>query len=493
MPEIFCNKPPSLCTDPSVPTANFSSEAPDQEVFFGRGYSSEQPPLGSPWRASSCVGTCESNVSQAEANACAQRANIDCLSREWPVFNPNPNPDQPNDPFIPVQRGTFLNDEQSCDFTCPDGQVFTFTIPAGTVSAFSQAAADASALSMACNGAIDSRICIGELEPTSLCAGDDFSATVNVSSPKLLLPGNQLVVTIISGVLPAGLQLDTNASSFTISGNTLSPGQYDFTVRADVIEDGFVGSFMDKTFTLNVVEIAQDTLADGKVGNVYSEQLSMVGPTFGTVTWAVVSGSLPSGLSMSDTGLISGTATTEEDATFSVSATDDLVTCTKEFTISIGPGVEYQDLVWSLQLEEELGTGVATWISPGAGGTGSTWEAETSATIAGGTNRGRLTIRATMVYAGAPMAGQVQITVSNNNEVDAQPGINSSSISYFINAAFQVGASMPNPPPFNGVYTLDFTASAGTLLFVIDLFTSGPGGTQPSPMTIHVSGVILNL
>jgi len=171
------------------------------------------------------------------------------------------------------------------------------------------------------------------------------------------------------------------------------------------------------------------------------------------------------------------------------------MTCSKEYTVDIGPGVEYQDLTWSLITLQQTGTGIATWISPGAGGIGSTWESETSATIAGGTNVGRLIIRATLVYAGINRPGRVNVTVSENNEFNPFPGSNTSAVDYFVNGFFQVGATMvgPSPNPFNGVYSLDFTATTGTMSFVIDLVSSQPGAGQSDPMKIHVSGEIINL
>lgn len=491
----FCPTPENPCTDPAVPVVNYSSEAPDNLAYFGRKYNPGlQPPLGSPWRSTGCIGTCVSEVSQAEADLCAARQVITCLAGEWPVYEDNPSTDPDQPPVITRDRQTFDNDPQSCDFTCPDGEVFTYTIPAGTVRAFSQAAADASALSMACNGAIDNRICIGELSPQGCCVGSDYLATVNVSSPRLGQQGVSMVVTVSDGVLPPGLGLDYDDTTFTISGTATSAGQYQFTIQVDLQEEGFAASFMQKTFTIYVQEIVQDTLAGALNSTPYSETLTTVG-SFGDVTWAIASGALPTGLTLSTTGTISGTPSGATGTyTFTVSAQDGVGTvCTKEFSMEL-TGVDYGELVWSLQSQQQDGTGVATWVSPGAGGTGSTWSAFTSATIAPGADVGRLIIRATMVYAGPNLPGRVQVDVSGNNQVFGEGGSNASSVQFFIDNIIQASASMAAPPPtFNGVYTLDFTASAGVLLFVIDMLSSNPTGAQGNPLTLNVSGSIINL
>lgn len=419
---------------------------------------------------------------------------ITCLAGEWPVEvdNPNDGPGQP--PNLLVDRQTFDNDPQSCDFTCPDGEVFTYTIPAGTVRAFSQAAADASAQSMACNGAIDNRICIGELSPQGCCVGSDYLATVNVSSPRLGQQGVSMVVTVSDGVLPPGLGLDYDDTTFTISGTATSAGQYQFTIQVDLQEEGFAASFMQKTFTIYVMEISTTTLSDAVNGNAYSETLIAAGSS-GDVTWSQTGGTLPTGLTVNPNGTISGTPSGATGTyTFTVGAVDGAGgVCSKELSMEL-TGVDYSELVWSIQSITQDGTGTAEFISPGAGGTGPDWAAQTSATVAPGTNVGRIILRATMPYAGPNVPGRVVVTVSNNNDTSAGTGGNQALIQFFINAVFQVQEPMPTPPPtFNGVFTMDFTASAGTLLFVIDMISNSPGGSQPSPMTLHIAGSIINL
>lgn len=406
--------------------------------------------------------------------------------------NPSTDPDQP--PVITRDRQTFDNDPQSCDFTCPDGEVFTYTIPAGTVREFSQAAADASAQSMACNGAIDNRICIGELSPQGCCVDSDYLATVNVSSPRLGQQGVSMVVTVSDGVLPPGLGLDYDDTTFTISGTATSAGQYQFTIQVDLQEEGFAASFMQKTFTIYVMEISTTTLADAVNGNAYSETLIAAGSS-GDVTWSQTGGTLPTGLTVNSNGTISGTPSGATGTyTFTVSAVDGVGgVCSKELSIEL-TGVDFSELVWSLQTLEQSGSGTAVWVSPGAGGTGPDWSGQTAAVIVPGFNQGRLTIQATMVYAGPNLPCRISVTVSNNNDTSAGSGSNQASVQYFLNAIAQSSAPMPTPPPtFNGVFTLDFTAQAGTLLFVIDMFSTQPGAPQPSPMTLDISGSIINL
>ncbi|MFM8932359.1 MAG: putative Ig domain-containing protein, partial [Gemmataceae bacterium] len=70
-----------------------------------------------------------------------------------------------------------------------------------------------------------------------------------------------------------------------------------------------------------MLTITPATLPTGTAGIAYSQQLSTTGGV-GALAYAISSGALTPGLTLSPTGLISGTPTTTGVASFTISATD---------------------------------------------------------------------------------------------------------------------------------------------------------------------------
>lgn len=309
MPTIPCCSPPSLCSD--LPISNYSSEAPDAQIFIGTFYQPPgEPPLGSNWQQSWCRGVCDSTVSQAAADACAQRESVNCLSTVWPVTTEDPN--NPNT-FIDEPRPVFDNQRQTCDFTCPDGNIFEYVIPTGTFSAFSQTQANEIAHSDACNSAIEFRICIGELTASNWCLNVFEQATADCTGPVGIY-----TITIASGSLPPGVTFFQDGTQAVFSGTPTASGAYEFVLRA---EDAS-GNSMEKSLTITITEILPASLANGTVGNAYSETLTGNPAPSGTSVWEVTSGSLPTGLSLNAaTGAITGTPTVAGTFNFTITMT----------------------------------------------------------------------------------------------------------------------------------------------------------------------------
>ena len=110
--------------------------------------------------------------------------------------------------------------------------------------------------------------------------------------------------------------------------------------------------------------IVAESLPDGMEGEAYSNRLTAKGTA--PITWSIVSGVLPEGLSLNeDTGEISGTPVGEGTEVFTVMAVNDLGEDIKEFSITIAkaPETEYAVTV----RDDGHGTGSADPASATAG------------------------------------------------------------------------------------------------------------------------------
>lgn len=133
---------------------------------------------------------------------------------------------------------------------------------------------------------------------------------------------SSLTWTLVLGALPNGIVLSGN----NLLGRPTQRGTYDFTVR---VEDQSRPSPQTDTQALTIVvqpgplDILTATLPAAKVGAAYSATLEASGGT-APYTWIVSFGSLPPGLSLSGSGTISGTPTTEGNFIFNVRVTDNV-------------------------------------------------------------------------------------------------------------------------------------------------------------------------
>lgn len=129
---------------------------------------------------------------------------------------------------------------------------------------------------------------------------------------------------VLSGNLPAGLSL---SKSGLISGTPTAPGSSRFYVELSDEDppsaDWCRPAKAEREFTINVasaLSIQQQSLAPTYVNEPYSLQLTAAGG--GSQSWKVQSGTLPTGMTLSASGLLSGTPTTEGAYTFVVQVTD---------------------------------------------------------------------------------------------------------------------------------------------------------------------------
>lgn len=324
----------SGCDCLSLPARNFSSEQSDVPVNFCQGIPLEPPPLGV-IPTDDCFVICETVadpsvsdgcdvITQGDGFLCYYRESADC------IFDPRPPFDPPFPPFFQRHSNSF----QSCTVECPDGTTFQESVDAGTVVSAWQADADARARALACKRAQQKKVCfLTDATLTPICANLDGTVTFEVA-------GGTAPYTYAhtGGSLPVGMAFDSNGTIF----GTPTTGQ---TASFEITVTDAIGSTQIKDFTLRIIEMASPTaLPDGTQNGSYNYTL-LAAVTSHPVTWSIVSGQLPLGLTLNDTTGILSTAPgigilEAGDFAFRLRVTDGTgVECEKNFTLHVSNSI----------------------------------------------------------------------------------------------------------------------------------------------------------
>ena len=172
------------------------------------------------------------------------------------------------------------------------------------------------------------------VNPASLANGTvgvAYSQTVSATGGS-----GSYTFSVSSGTLPAGLSLNTGSGAIT--GTPTSAGSSSFTITA-TDGNGATGS---RAYTVSIavgISVSPSSLAAGTVGIAYSQTISASGGT-GSFTFSVTAGTLPAGLTLDSSGVLSGTPTTAATSSFTITATDSAsATGSRTYHVTIGTPV----------------------------------------------------------------------------------------------------------------------------------------------------------
>jgi uncharacterized protein len=185
---------------------------------------------------------------------------------------------------------------------------FNFTLLA--VDAYGCTGSQAYALTIGCPALTLSPVSLPNAE-----LGAPYSQTLTAAPG-----GTAYNFAVTAGQLPPGLSLTSGGS---LSGAPTTAGAFTFTVTAQ----GWGACTSARTYTLvvtatcPVITLNPASLAGGTVGSVYpATQLSATGGA-GPYSFAVTAGALPAGLSLTNSGLLTGTPTASGVFNFSITVT----------------------------------------------------------------------------------------------------------------------------------------------------------------------------
>lgn len=307
-------------------------------------------------------------------------------------------------------------------------------------------------------------------------AGTAYSATLTVSGGTS--PFNW---TITSGTLPAGLSL--GSSNGTISGTPTGAGSSTVTFHvADAAGNGASQAITIKVNAPPALVIATSSLPGAAQGIAYSATLQATGgvPSY---SWSLAAGTLPSGLTLSSTGVISGTPNgSVGTSSFTVKVTDSQTPtpATKTANLSITVTTAPLTITTSSLLNGAVNSAYSQALQASGGVPPYTWSIMLGALPSGlGLNA------STGVISGTPTAtGASSFTVK---VTDASANAATANLSITINTTLTItttslpGGSVSNP------YSATVQASGGVTPYT----WSVTSGTLPAGLTINAStGVI---
>ena len=181
---------------------------------------------------------------------------------------------------------------------------------------------------------------VGAISGSPFNEGDTLNVTLSATDPE----GDTVTYALQSGALPSGISL--NSSTGVLSGtlpDESSNVTYNFTIRATANS-----KHTDRSFSLENLDNTPPVfdVASGSLGSLFDS--SRAGSNLTTVTatdlqgtpitFAVTSGSIPSGLTFNSNGTFSGTANavgSDTTSTFTVTATSGGQTATRQYTIEV--------------------------------------------------------------------------------------------------------------------------------------------------------------
>jgi hypothetical protein len=270
-----------------------------------------------------------------------------------------------------------------------------------------------------------------------------------------------LAYSISAGALPGGIIL--NASTGAIAGTPTAAGTFNFTVKAaDSFGDSAIKAYQIMVGYPALSITTGATLTSATAGVSYSTTLAASGGsgTSSNYIWALTSGSsLPTGLTLSTGGVISGKPTgSAGTTTFTAAVTDSVanLSTSATFSITISSGLGITN---SLLIGGNVGVPYSATLTPiGGTGTGYTWAA-LSSTLS---NYG-LSLSSSGQITGTPtQAGTANFTAQvtdSSNATATQP------LSIILYTALSLPASpssLPTTATVGSLYAGTITGSGGS-------------------------------
>ena len=275
---------------------------------------------------------------------------------------------------------------------------------------------------------------------------------------------------ISTGSLPAGLSLNTSTGAIT--GTSTTAGTSNFSVQVACCTTAT--DVQALSLTVNAApSVTTSSLPDGSRSSAYSQTLAASAGTT-PFTWTVSAGSLPTGVTLSSAGVLSGTPTVGGTFNFTARALDAAgVAATRALSLVIADGPSISTASFSAVT---VGQTVSTAVEATGGTTPYTWSVSSGALPAGislNTSTGALT--GTPTTAGA---ASFTIAATDDNSLTG-----SRALTWTVNAAPSITTASLEETTVGATYSATLAATGGTG----SLTWSMASGTLPAGLSLNAS------
>ena len=292
-----------------------------------------------------------------------------------------------------------------------------------------------------------------------------------------------------TSTLPDGFSVQDSPAG--IVGTPTSPGTYTF-YGVEVVDASGANAYAP-AYTMTVLPavepltVATTSLPGATVGSAYEQVLTPDGGSGDTPTpyaWTVTAGSLPDGLTLSASGLISGTPKADAvgTATFTAQVTDGsdpVQTATQSLTITVGAALAATPTVLS---DATVDAPYAATLTAPTGGIG-----PDTYLIASGTLPGGLSLSTGGTISGTPTAANVGSTAFTVLVTDS-----SDPTQYVLLPESLTVIAPPPDQPSTTVLVLDPTTITSGQDVIFDVSVTGSGGVPSGTVTLTDGATVLD-
>lgn len=294
------------CCGDDEPVANYSADHVERDTFVALAFFKDPTKPENPACVIPAVTTVSDEYSRVIATFNSKLCAWDQIPRDPGGGGGDPGGDgggsiDPGDTPAQMQ----CSDEQWCEVPCLTGGTYHHKVAARAVCELAKAQANLIAQSICRLQAEEQKFCIGT--PPCGCRNQPYEWQIEIISSAGTADAR---VREATGLPPGLVGMGT-----LIVGIPTTSGVFD--AHIEMVDPS--GNWSERNVRIQILEVTDaPTLAAAEVGEFYNHVFQCSGCGYGENRWRLISGTLPPGMTLTDTGQLYGQLTTAGNYTFEI-------------------------------------------------------------------------------------------------------------------------------------------------------------------------------